>query len=167
MRRTLFVLAIVFFCSWSIMGHAQDLKLGYVNLKEILDKYEKVGDGEEQLLKDAEEKNAEREKLLEETKNLREKVDLLEDKQREKKERELAEKIKKLQDFTYDARTDLRQKRDEKLREIMSEIKDVMEEYGQSRNYQIIIDDTLLLYKAEGLDVTEDIIKILNKRYKK
>ena len=42
------------------------------------------------------------------------------DKQKEKKEQELEEKVKKLQDFTYETRTDLRQKRDEKFREEFS-----------------------------------------------
>jgi Skp family chaperone for outer membrane proteins len=49
----------------------------------------------------------------------------------------------------------------------MKEIKDVIEEYGQSRNYNIIIDDTFLLYKDGNLDATDEIIKVLNQRYKK
>ncbi len=49
----------------------------------------------------------------------------------------------------------------------MKEVKDVIGEYGKSNNYNIIIDDTLLLYKQESLDVTEDIVKVLNERYKK
>ncbi len=72
-----------------------------------------------------------------------------------------------MQDFTYQTRTSLRQKRDEKFREIMKEVKDVMQEYGSSRNYNVIMDDTLLFYKDDSLDVTDDVIKILNQRYKK
>lgn len=167
MRRFIAVLIIVVFCSWVNSGFAQDLKLGYINLKKVLDKYKKVIDGEDQLVKEAEKKNAQRDNLVKEIKNLREKIGLLEDKKNEKKQQELEEKIKELQDFTYETRTDLRQKRDEKFRDIMGEIKNVVEEYGQSRNYNIIIDDTLLLYKDGDLEVTEEIIKILNQRYKK
>ncbi|MBL7092077.1 MAG: OmpH family outer membrane protein [Candidatus Omnitrophica bacterium] len=167
MRKVLVVLIMVLFCSWVIPGYAEGLNLGFVNLKKVLDEYEKVKEGEGQLLKEAEEKNSQREKLVKEIKNSREKLDLLKDKQKEKKQQELDEKIKELQDFTYETRAVLRQKRDEKFREIMKEVKDVLEEYGQSRNYNIIIDDTLLLYKDSSLDVTEDVIKILNQRYKK
>ncbi|GAF84713.1 unnamed protein product, partial [marine sediment metagenome] len=166
MRKVLVILIIVLFCSWVSPGYAQELNLGFVNLKKVLDEYEKVKEGEGQLFKEAEEKNNQREKLVKEIKNLREKLDLLKDKRKEKKQRELEEKVKKLQDFTYETRADLRQRRDEKFREIMKEVKDVLEEYGQSRNYNIIIDDTLLLYKDSNLDVTEDVIKILNQRYK-
>ncbi|MCQ9207790.1 MAG: OmpH family outer membrane protein [Omnitrophica bacterium] len=167
MRKVLFVLIIALFCSGVTSSYAQDLKLGFISLKKVLDNYEKVKDGEDILLKEAEKKNAQRDKLVKEIKNLREKIDLLQDKQREKKRRELNEKVKKLQDFTYETRTDLRQKRDEKFMEIMKEVKAVIEEYGSSRNYNIIIDDTLLLYKDQGLNVTDDLIKILNQRYKK
>ena len=167
MRKVIAILIIVLFCSWVIPSYAQELRLAYINLKKVLDKYEKVTDGEEQLVKQAEKKNAEREKLVKEIKSLREKIDLLEDKKKQKKQQELEEKVKKLQDFTYETRTDLRQKRDEKFRDIMKGIKDVIEEYGQSRNYNIIIDDTFLLYKDDNLGVTDEIIKILNQRYKK
>ena len=167
MRKIIAILLIVLFCSWVVPSYAQELRLAYINLKKVLDKYEKVADGEEQLLKQAEKKNTEREKLVKEIKILREKTDILEDKKKQKKQQELEEKVKKLQDFTYETRTDLRQKRDEKFRDIMKEIKDVIEEYGQSRNYNIIIDDTFLLYKDDNLDVTDEVIKILNQRYKK
>ena len=167
MRKVIAILLIVLFCSWVIPSYAQELRLAYINLKKVLDKYEKVADGEEQLVKQAEKKNTEREKLVKEIKSLRERIDLLEDKKKQKKQQELEEKLKKLQDFTYETGTDLRQKRDEKFRDIMREIKDVIEEYGQSRNYNIIIDDTFLLYKDDNLNVTDEIIKTLNQRYKK
>lgn len=167
MRKIKAVLIIMLFFSWVNLGYAQDMKLGYISLKEVLDKYEKVRDGEAELVKDAEEKNKQREKLVQEIKNLREKIDLLKDKQKEKKQQELDEKVKNLQDFTYQTRTSLREDRDGKFREIMKEVKNVIEEYGQSRKYNIIIDDTLLFYKDEALDVTEDIAKMLNQRYKK
>lgn len=168
MRKILVALTIVLFCSGVNLSYAQkDLSLGFINLKKVLDNYEKVKDGEDILLKEAEEKNKQREKLTQEIKSLRGKIDLLKDTQKEKKQRELEEKVKKLQDFTYQTRASLRQNRDEKFREIMKEIKDVMHEYGQSRNYSVIMDDTLLFYKDGRLDVTDDLIKILNQRYKK
>ncbi len=166
MRKILVALIIVIFCGWLNFGFAEDMKLGYINLKKVLDDYDKVRDGEDELLKEAEKKNDQREKLVKEIKTLREKIDLLQDSQKEKKQQELDEKVKELQDFTYQTRASLRQDRDKKFREIMKEVQEVIEEYGQSRNYNIIIDDTLLLYKDTALDVTGDIVKALNKRYK-
>ena len=166
MRRIIVVLITVLFCAGISVGYAAEMKLGYINLKKVMDNYEKVKDGEDELLKKAENKNEQREKLVAEIKNLREKIDLLNDKQKEKKQEELNEKLKQLQEITYQTRTGLQQDRDEKLRDIMKEVGAVIEEYGQSRGYNIIIDDTLLFYKDTNLDVTDDVIKVLNQRYK-
>ncbi|MFC1631632.1 OmpH family outer membrane protein [Candidatus Omnitrophota bacterium] len=167
MKKIVAMLVVALFLTAAGSVYAEDFKIGFINLKKVLDDYKKVTDGEGQLLKEAESKNSEREKLVKEIKALREKIELLKDKQKEKKQLELDAKVKKLQDFTYQTRTDLRQDRDEKFREIMKEVKGVIDEYGQSRKYNIILDDTLLLYKADTLDVTEDIVKVLNQRYKK
>lgn len=167
MRKAVAVLIIILFCSWANSAYAQDLRLGSINLKEVLDNYKKVQDVEEALLKEAEKKNDQRDKLVKEIRNLRERIDLLKDKQKKKKQQELDEKIQELQDFTHQTRTSLGQDRDEKLREIMKEVKDVIEEYGQSRNYNIIIDDAFLFYRDKDLTVTDDVVKTLNQRYKK
>ncbi|MBN2096973.1 MAG: OmpH family outer membrane protein [Candidatus Omnitrophica bacterium] len=167
MRKVWGVLTVTLFFLVSTAVYAEGIKIGYINLKDVLDKYQKVTDGENELIKDAEAKNSQREKLVNDIKSLREKIDLLKDTQKEKKQQELDQKVKELQDFTNETRSGLRQDRDEKFREIMKEVKDVIEEYGQSRNYNIVIDDTLLLYKDANLDVTQDIIKTLNQRYKK
>ena len=167
MKKVIVVLTLVLFCLGTSLGYAEELKIGFINLKEVLDKYEKVTDGEDVLLKEAEQKNSQREKLVNDIKSMREKLELLKDNKKVQKQQELDGKIKELQDFTYQTRTSLRQKRDEKFREIMKEVKTVIEEYGQSRKYDVIIDDTLLLYKVDNLDATADITKTLNQRYKK
>jgi len=167
MRKILAVLLMLSFCSWANPGYTQDLKVGFIDLKKVMDDYKKVKDGEDQLREELQGKDKQRDELVKEIKNLREKLDLLKDEKKEKKQQELDEKVKKLQDFTYQSRTDLRQNKDEKLREIMKEIKGVIEEYGQSRNYNVIFDRMLLHYADDSLDVTDDIVKTLNQRYKK
>ena len=167
MRKPLVIVTVIIFCSWMNLAYAQQFRMGYINLKKVLDEYKRVEDGEAQLLKQAEKKNKQRDKLVAEVKKLRENTGLLKDDQKAKKQRELDEKLKRLQDFTYESRTDLRQKRDDKFRVIMEEVKTVIAEYGQSRNYNVIMDDTLLFYKDQGMDVSEEVIKILNQRYKK
>lgn len=166
MRKILAVLLTVLFCGWLSVSYAGE-QIGYITLKTVLDKYEKVAAGEQELVKEAEAKNKEREALVAEVKSLREKLDLADAAQKEKKQAELEEKIKGLQEMTYQAQTTLRQRRDEKFKEIMQDVKTVIEEYGQSSGYNMIMDDALLLYKNTKLDITEEIVKRLNQRYKK
>lgn len=167
MKKMVMALAVLLVFAGMQAGFAEEQKIGYISLKTLLDDYKRVTDGEDQLLQQAEQKNEEREKLVNEIKALREKIELMDAAEKEKKQAELDEKIKSLQDFTYQTRNSLRQDRDEKFRDIMKEVKEVIAEFGQSHNYNIIIDDTLLLYKQESLDVTAEIVKILNQRYKK
>lgn len=167
MRKVLVMLLTLLFCGWMSASYAQDTPIGYINLKTILDKYEKVTVGEQELMKEAEAKNKEREELVKEVKSLREKLDLADAAQKPTQQAELEGKIKNLQEMTYQAQTTLRQRRDEKFKEIMQEVKDVIDEYGQSNGYNMIMDDALLLYKNAKLDVTEEIVKRLNQRYKK
>jgi len=167
MRRFLAVLMLVAFCGWANSGYAGDVKFGFIDFKKVMDNYEKVRDEEALLQKELEEKNEKGEKLTVEVKALREKIDLLKNKQKEEKQEELDAKIKELQEFNYQLRAGLSQKRDEKLREISKDIQDVVEEYGQSHNLEMIFDKLLVHYKQDKFDVTEDIIKILNQRYKK
>ncbi|MFH1245329.1 MAG: OmpH family outer membrane protein [Candidatus Omnitrophota bacterium] len=167
MRKILVTLLTLLFCGWMGASYAQDMQIGYINLKTILDKYEKVAVSEQELMKEAEAKNKEREELVKEVKSLREKLDLADAAQKPKQQAELDGKIKNLQEMTYQAQTTLRQRRDEKFKEIMQEVKDVIDEYGKSKGYNMIMDDALLLYKDAKMDVTEEIVKTLNQRYKK
>lgn len=167
MRRFLAVLMLVVFCGWANSGYAGDIKFGFIDFKKVMDNYERVKDEETRLQKELAESNEKGEKLTKEVKALREKIDLLKNKQKKKKQEELDAKIKELQEFNYQLRAGLSQKRDEKLREISRDIQDVVSEYGQSRNYEMIFDKILVHYRQDNLDVTDDIIKILNQRYKK
>lgn len=167
MRKILVLLTAVLFCSCLTLSYADDLKIAFIDLKKIADNYEKLKDGEKVLQEELDAKKKQSQKLAQEIKDLREKIDLLKDKQKEKKQQELDKKVKELQDLTFEARTSIRQKGDEKLREVSKDIKAVVEEYGQSRNYDIIFDAILVHYQDGSLDATDDIIKILNQRYKK
>jgi outer membrane protein len=167
MRRFLAVLMLVAFCGWANSGYAGDMKFGFIDLKKVMDNYERVKDEEARLQKELNEKNDKGESLTKEVKALREKIDLLKNKQKQKKQEELDAKIKELQEFNYQLRAGLSKKRDEKLREISQDIKDVIAEYGQSRNFEMILDKMIVPYRKDKLDVTDDIIKILNQRYKK
>ena len=44
---------------------------------------------------------------------------------------------------------------------------DVIKEYGGKNGYSIIVNDRVLLYGDPGMDLTNEIIKILNDKYNK
>ena len=91
---------------------------------------------------------------------------LLSDSSKKEKQAVLDEKIKELQEFDEETRGELRQDRDEMVRDVLREIDDVIQEYGEKNGYTVILNDRVLLYGNEAIDITQDIIDLLNKKKK-
>jgi outer membrane protein len=142
-------------------------KIGFVDLSRAFDEYEKTKDFDKELEKKGDVKQGEREKLVKEIRDMREEIELLNAKAREDKEKDIEAKIKSLQDFDQDAKTALTKERDDMVRDILKEMNAVIQEYGKSNGYSIILNDRVLLYGNETEDLTDEVIKILNEGYKK
>jgi len=73
--------------------------------------------------------------------------------------------IKELQDVTKEIQDELTGERNEIVRQILKDIDTVINQYGESNGYDLILNERVLLYRAEGLDLTDKIVKILNDKY--
>ncbi len=139
-------------------------KVGYVSAAKVFDEYEKTKNADEELMKKGKKKNTEREKLVEDINKLKDEVALLSKEAREKRQDELNEKIRKLQDFDRDTKTALQRERNDAAKEIFKEIDDAIRTYGEDNNYDAIYDDRVFVYVDKGHDITQDIIKLLNRK---
>ncbi len=146
---------------------AEEIKIGYVNLGKTFDEYEKTKESDSSLEKKGEGKQKEREKLVDEIKKLKDEIVLLSNKGKEEKQPIIGEKIEKLQEFDKEVRDELRQERDEMVRDILREIDEVIQDYGKKYGYTAILNDRVLVYGNESIDITQDIIDVLNKDHKK
>jgi outer membrane protein len=142
-------------------------KISYVNLGKVFDEYQKTKDFDEVLEKERKDKQAQREKMVKEIRKLKDALELMSKKAKEKKQTEIDQKIKKLQEFDREVNTELKQKRDSMVREILKEIDTTIQEYGQKEKYDMILDGRSLLYSNDSIDITDHILKILNERYKR
>jgi Skp family chaperone for outer membrane proteins len=146
---------------------ASDYKFAYVDLSKVFDQYERTKESDKMLEKKASERQAQRDKSVEEIKKLKDEAELLSAKAKEEKQKLIDEKIQKLQDLDREVSTSLKKEKDEMLRDILKDIDKVITDYGKSEKYTIIFDDRFLLYKDTQLNITDQVIKILNERYKK
>lgn len=146
---------------------AANYKIGYVDLAKVFDEYERTKESDKILEKKANERQAQRDKSVEEIKKLKDAAELLNTKAKEEKQKLVDEQIQKLQEFDREVGTGLKKEKDEMLRDILKDIDKVVGEYGKSEGYTLIMDDRFLLYKDTQLNITDQIIKILNGRYKK
>ncbi len=141
-------------------------KIGYIDLSRSFDEYQKTKDFDKELEAKGDMKQKARENVVQEIRKMREELELMNKNAREKKEADIEAKIKSLQDFDQEAKTDLTKERDNMVKDILKEMSDVIKEYGKKNGYSIIVNDRVLLYGDSGIDLTNEIVKILNDKYK-
>ena len=142
-------------------------KIGYVDLARVFDEYQKTKEFDKNLESKGAAKQAERDKMVAEAKKLRDEAELLSAKAKDDKQVVIDEKIKSLQDFDRTTRDALRKERDGMVRDILKEIEVVIQDFGKAQGYGYIFNDRVLVYKSEGNDITNQVIKTLNDNYAK
>lgn len=150
-------------CVYAPQAFAKEVKVGYVNLGKAFDEYGKTKQADTVLEKNSTEKEKERQKMVDEISKLKEELELLSDKAKQEKQAVIDEKLKKLQEFVNTTREELNKQRDEIVKDIVREIDKVIQDYGKQNGYTVILNDRVLVYGEDNLDVTQDIIDILNK----
>ena len=141
---------------------AADMKYGYVDLSRLFDEYHKTKEfdkeleGKSKLFED--ERNGKIEKIREE----QGKLALLAEDKRTQKEQEIETLKADLLEFDRQKKADLTKERNEIIREILLEIEKEVSDYAKENKYDLILNDRVLIYGKEDVNLTEDILKILN-----
>lgn len=142
-------------------------KIGVVNLNRVFKEYEATKLQESKLEKISTEKQAEREKIVTEIRNMRDELALLNDANRDKQREAIDEKLKTLAQFDEQARDLLRGQREEAIQGLLKEIEGIVNAYAKQKGFDLILTDRAVLYFAPGIDVTQDILILLNQQYSK
>lgn len=156
-----------------VFGFSKDLlaaeksKIGYIDISGIFDEYDKTKTQQDILSTESEAKKNEREKMVERIRNMKNELELLSDKQRDKKQQQINDEIRKLQDFDREARVVLGRKRDNMMRDILKEIDAVVKDYANKNSYTLIIKVNALAFGQEQDDITKEILNILNSQYRR
>lgn len=167
MKKSMIGMLVVASALMSAPAFAAGEKIGYVDLARIFDEYQKTKDFDKTLEGKGQAKQAERDKMVNEVKKLRDEAELLSAKAKDDKQVLIDEKIKALQEFDRGTRDDLRKQRDAMVRDILKEIETVIQDFGKAQGYSFIFNDRVLVFKSEGSDLTAQVIKTLNDGYAK
>jgi outer membrane protein len=162
------VMAMVFLFAmmFAVQAKAAD-KIAYVDLSRIFSEYGKTKDYDKTLGDKEDAYTKEREKKVNEIKELQDKTNLLSDKEKEAKKSEIEDKVKKFQEFDRQKQADLRKEQDEKMKELLKDIEEAVKQHAQKEGYSLVLNDRILVYQDKSLDISDKIIEILNKGYKK
>lgn len=167
MKKIFLVLAVALFVftTFALEASAKELKIGYVDMQKIFSEYKKTKDAEAKLEVKGRAKVEEREKMVEDIRRLKDEMDLLSEKSKEEKQEQMDEKIKQLQDYDRETRNELLSQREDVIKDISKDIDKAITNYGKKHDYDLILnkDKRVLLYKTDDLDITESVMRTLNK----
>jgi len=110
---------------------------------------------------------AKEDELKKKERELKKKAKILSKKEREKEFEKLREEAKQLKHMKVDIEDELRTKRQEIRAKIMKHVRKVISAYAKRYNYVIILPKGILLYSQDAVDITDKIIKELNRGKKK
>jgi Skp family chaperone for outer membrane proteins len=167
-KRIAFVVAVIF-AALSIVAMpakdacAKEYKIGYVDLAKVFDLYGKTKEAEKNLSEKGKVKENERRVMVDELRKLKDEQALLSDKAKAEKQTVIDDKIKKLQDYDGKAQDELLKERNDMLGGILKDIEKTVGDYAKETGYDIILNSRTLLYGGEQYDLTEEILKRLNK----
>ena len=160
--RTAVAVFALLFMSGSCLVEAGEMKIGTVDLSRTFDGFQKTKDAEKVLETEGNKKKEERDKKVEEIKRLKGELDLLNDKAKAEKQAVIDQKVQELQAFDREVQSSLRRERDRVIQDILKEIDGVIGAYGRDNGYTFLLNDRALLYRSKELDVTDQILGILN-----
>ena len=125
-------------------------KIGYVDLARVFDEYLKTKEFDKSLEGKGAQKQADRDKMVNEIKKLRDEAELLSAKAKDDKQAAIDEKIKGLQEFDRVTRDSLRKERDAMVRDILKEIEGVIQDLARPRDTDLFLMTACWFTRVKG-----------------
>lgn len=146
--------------------YAQE-KIGSVDVAKIFDEYNKTKEYSKGLEEEASSYEKERDVKVSEIKQLQDKLGLLSEGEKEKKQKELEGLVKDVRDYAIAKETDLKKEGDDKLKEIARDIESAVAEFAKKEGYTMVFNEKVFVYYNKSNDITDKVLGILQADYKK
>lgn len=142
-------------------------KIGTVDVGKLFDEYRKTQEYDKDLEQKANAYEKDRDAKISEVKQLQDKLGLLADAEKDKKQKELEDKVKNVREFSLTKESELKKERDERLKEVLKDIEGAVEEYAKKEGYSMIFNDRVFVYNNKASDITAKVLESLQTGYKK
>jgi outer membrane protein len=161
----LFALAVCPFLSYA----GNNEKVAFVDVGILFDKYEKTKIADQELTALANERQKQRDTMVEEIRRMKDELVVLaqDGEERKVKQASIDQKIKDLQGYDEQQRQDLTRIRNEKAKVVFDDLNAAIESYGKKKGYDFIYNGRMLLYKENKFDITNALLDEINKSYDK
>ncbi|MCF7916556.1 MAG: OmpH family outer membrane protein [Candidatus Omnitrophica bacterium] len=160
-----FLVTIIAF-SFSALSFAQDLKVGYVDTIEVFNEYERTKEEDKQLEVKKEKAQKSLKAKEKELQKIQNRLEVLKEGEREKERENLRTKMQEYRETRQKEFTDIKKERDEMMKNIINDIDQAVSDYAKKNKYDLIINGNSVLYGQKQIDLTDTILKIINKKYR-
>ena len=162
-----FILAVVFGVMASGLALAKDLKIAYVDLSKLFDNYQKTKEYDATLQKEGEDFQKQRDVMIQKIRDAQGKLALMKEDEKQKLQADIDKQKNEAMEFDKQKRTELAKKRDEKVREILLEVEKIVSAMSKQEGYTFVLNDRVLIYGDQELNITDKVLKTLNDSYGK
>ncbi|MFP3984005.1 MAG: OmpH family outer membrane protein [Desulfurivibrionaceae bacterium] len=171
---TLFSICLLLGLSWNQQAIGAENKIGTVDLQKVLSESESGQAGQKKLEQKVEEFRAKfadrRGKIEALQESIDKKKSVWSEETLKEKQQELSKMEREFQVKQEDAKYELEQIQEDVMQPILKDLQDIIEEYGKEHGYTLILDNTEkglssrsgLLYASESIDISDEILDILN-----
>jgi len=160
-------LAVIFGLMATGIGMAADLKIAYVDLSKVFDDYQKTKEFDALLQSEGEAFQKDRDAMIQKIQDAQSKLDLMKDSEKASLEADIEKQKNDVVAFDKEKRTELAKKRDDKVREILTEIQGIVSTIAKNEGYTYVLNDRVMIYGDPQYNITDEVSKNFYDSYKK
>ena len=108
-----------------------------------------------------------RDAMVQKIQDAQSKLDLMNDSEKATMQADIEKQKNDVIAFDKDKRTELAKRRDDKVREILTEIQGVVSDIAKKEGYTYVLNDRVMIYGDPQFNITDEVLKTLNDSYKK
>ena len=172
-KRGFIILLSAVLIGWGSWGWgAEAVKIGYVDMQRALNTCEAGKEAKKVITHEFEKMQkimGEKQKELEALKDdLGKRASVMSESVRREKEADYQRKLRDLQRMQRDYEEDLRRKDRQLTDRILKDVEGIVKKLGEDQKYTLILErnQPTIVYMATGLDLTEEVIKLVNQKKK-
>jgi outer membrane protein len=163
----MFGLAVIFGFMTSGVSLAGDIKIAYVDLSTVFDGYQKTKEFDAVLQSQGQAFQKQRDGMIQKIQDAQSKLDLMKDTQKSAMQDDITKQKNNVLAFDREKGAELTKKRDDKVREILAEIQNIVTDLAKKEGYTYVLNSRVMIYGDPQLNVTDKVLKTLNDSYKK
>ncbi|MBI3797947.1 MAG: OmpH family outer membrane protein [Deltaproteobacteria bacterium] len=170
MRHALKGLVLCLVCLPALAWAQEALRIGYVDLQRALNESEAGRKAKETFKVEVDRMEQSLEKRKSEVEKLKDELEkkglLLREEERDNLERDYRQKLRDFQRLYDDSQQELKIKDRDLTGRILEELRQVILEMGEQGSYTVILEgnNTVVLYGAKAIDLTDTVIKTYNQK---